>query len=180
MSRAALLAAALLAPGPVDFGRVQLGTAASRLLAVPAVAVHASGAGFSATLARGGVLVVFEPYEPREEERGVLVLTLRTGTRRVALRGAAVDTIAPTVTLHAPAAVRAGSAATVRFDASDNDLVRTCTLAVDGRVVARIAYPATGIRWRVPRGLRGVARLTLTAVDRSGNRASARASAAVH
>ena len=53
MTPAALVAAVLLvpagAPASIDFGAVQLGGAALHRLAVPALAVSASGAGFSAT-----------------------------------------------------------------------------------------------------------------------------------
>jgi hypothetical protein len=178
MSRAAVPAAVVLAlggpPASVDFGSIELGGAAHQTLPVPALGVSAGGAGFSATRTPRGVLVVFEPYEPGEEATGVLVLRLRSGRLvRVALHGRGIDTKPPSVTVATPQAVRAGRPLVVRFAATDNDLVRTCTLAVDGRVVARTAWPAARFRWRVPLRLRGTVRLTITAVDRAGNRASA-------
>src|SRR6266702_2984713 len=83
MSPAALLAATLLvpavAPASIDFGAVQLGGAALHRLAVPALGVSVSGAGFSATRTAHGVLIVFEPYELGEEAAGTLTLTLASG-----------------------------------------------------------------------------------------------------
>jgi hypothetical protein len=62
---------------------------------------------------------------------------------------------------------------TIRFAATDNDLVRSCTLRVAGRVIAHLQWPASAFRWRVPAGLGAQARITVVAVDRAGNRASA-------
>jgi hypothetical protein len=174
MSPAALLAAALLvpagAPASIDFGAVELGGAALHRLAVPALGVSVSGAGFSATRTAHGVLIVFEPYELHEEVTGTLTLRLRSGVVRVALHGHGVDTIAPTLSVETPRAARVGRALTIRFEASDNDLVRFCRLTVGGRVIARLAWPASTFRWRVPSGLGRRARITVTAVDRAGNR----------
>jgi hypothetical protein len=176
MSRAALLAAALLVqaapPASIDFGPVELGGASLHRLAVPALAVSATGAGFSATRVRGGVLVVFEPYELHEVATGMLVLHTASGLRRVELEGRGIDTIRPVVTIETPRGVQAGREVTLRFTASDNDLVRTCTLWVAKQVIARLPWPASTFRWRVPAGLRH-ARVTVVAVDRAGNRGSA-------
>jgi hypothetical protein len=177
MSSAALLAAVLLvpagAPASIDFGAVELGGAALHRLAVPALGVSVSGAGFSATRTAHGVLIVFEPYELHEEVTGTLTLKLRSGIVRVALHGHGIDTIAPTVSVETPRAARAGRSLTIRFAATDNDLVRFCTLTVGGRVIARLPWPASAFRWRVPGGLGAHARVTVVAVDRAGNRASA-------
>src|SRR3954468_8149032 len=177
MSRGMLLAAALLLsaapPASIDFGPVQLGGAASRRLAVPALAVTAAGAGFSAARTRGGVLIVFEPYELHEEVVGHLTLVTRKGLVRIGLRGLGFDTIPPTVTVETPRAVRTGRTVTIRFSASDNDLVRACTLENGGRVIARLPWPASTYRWRVPRRAGAHARITVVAVDRAGNRGSA-------
>ena len=168
-----LLAAAVLLPagppGSIDFGAVQLGGAASRLLAVPALAVTASGAGFSATRAAGGVLIVFEPYELHEQVAGRLTLRTRTGLVRIALGGHGIDTIPPTVSVETPRATRVGRVLMIRFEASDNDLVRTCTVVVGGKTIARLRWPASTYRWRVPRGI-ARAHITVVAVDRAGNR----------
>ena len=53
------------------------------------------------------------------------------------------------------------------------DLVRTCTLTVAGRLIARLPWPASTFRWSVPAGLGPRARITVVAVDRAGNRAVA-------
>ena len=177
MSRAALLAAALLAPGahpaPIDFGLVELGAAAHRVLRVSALEAEASGAGFSAAPARGGVLIVFEPYELGEEATGVLRLRTSTGLVRIGLRGRGVDTIPPTVTVDTRRSARAGRPLTIRFAATDNDLVSTCTLSVGGRVIGRLAWPASIFRWLVPAGRRRFVRVTVVARDRAGNHGSA-------
>jgi hypothetical protein len=177
MSPAALLAAALLvpagAPASIDFGAVELGGAALHRLAVPALGVSASGAGFSATRTAHGVLIVFEPYELHEEVTGTLTLRTASGPLRIALRGHGIDTIPPAVTVETPRALRAGGFMTIRFAATDNDLVRSCTLTVGGRVIARLPWPASAFRWRVPTGLGGRTHVTVIAVDRAGNRATA-------
>jgi hypothetical protein len=177
MSRAALPAAVLLLlaspPRSIDFGSVELGGAALHRLAVPALGVSASGAGFSATRTAGGVLIVFEPYELQEVATGTLTLRMPSGFVRIALRGVGIDTIAPKVTVETPRSARAGRPLTIRFAATDNDLVRSCTLTIAGRVIARLPWPATTFRWLVPAGLGARARITVIAVDRAGNRASA-------
>ncbi|MDP9223814.1 MAG: hypothetical protein M3P18_08140 [Actinomycetota bacterium] len=177
MKCAALLAAALLTPGAppasIDLGSVELGGAALRMLALPALSVSVSGAGFSATRTKGGVLLVFEPYELHEEATGALTLRLRSGFVRIALRGHGIDTIPPSVSVETPRAAVAGRPLTIRFAATDNDLVRTCTLKVTGRVIARLSWPVSTFRWQIRPWLRGAARITVTAVDRAGNRASA-------
>jgi hypothetical protein len=177
MRRAALLAAALLVPaGPaasIDFGPVELGRAASHVLRVSALDATASGAGFSATRIRGGVLIVFEPYELDEEARGVLTLRMPSGFVRVALRGRGVDTIPPTVTVTTPHSATAGRPLTIDFAATDNDLVSTCTIKVEGQVIGRLSWPASTFRWLVPTGLRRSVRITVIAHDRAGNHASA-------
>jgi hypothetical protein len=176
MSPAAVLAAVLLvpagAPASIDFGAVQLGGAALHRLAVPALAVSASGAGFSATRTEHGVLIVFEPYELHEQVTGKLTLRTAAGVMRIALRGHGIDTIPPVVTVATPRAARAGQTLTIRFAATDNDLVRSCTLTVAGRVIARLPWPASAFRWRVPTGLGARTRITVIAVDRAGNRTS--------
>jgi hypothetical protein len=169
MSRGMVLAAVLLAPA-VDFGPVQLGSAAHQRVAVPGRVVSVSGAGFSATSVPGGVYVVFEPYELREQVSGTLRLRTPRGLVRIALRGHGVDTIPPTVSVATPRS--ANGAVTIRFEASDNDLVRTCVLVAGGRTIARLPWPASMYRWHVPAGLRR-ARVTVVAVDRAGNRAGA-------
>jgi hypothetical protein len=177
MPRVALLAAALLVqgapPGSIDFGPVQLGHAAPRTLRVHALEVAASGAGFSAARTRDGVLVVFEPYEPGEEATGVLTLRMRTGRMRIGLRGRGIDTVRPSVNVDTPRPAVAGRPLTIHFSATDNDLVRTCTLRVRGRVIGRLAWPASTFRWLVPTGLAERVRITVVAIDRSGNRGSA-------
>jgi hypothetical protein len=181
MSRAALLAAALLVPGAppasINFGSVELGDAASYLLRVPALAATASGPGFSATSTHGGVLIVFEPYELDEEATGTLTLRMRSGLVRIALRGHGIDAIPPSVAVKTPHAARAGRPLTIHFAATDNDLVSTCTLKVEGHVIGRLSWPASTFRWLVPTGLRGSVRISVIAVDRAGNRASATSSA---
>ena len=177
MSRAVLLAAALLVPGApaasIDFGPVELGGAAHRLLRVSALDVSASGAGFSATRAKGGVLIVFEPYELGEQAIGTLTLKTASGLVRIRLRGHGIDTIPPSVTVETPVTATAGRPLQIRFAASDNDLVSTCTLKVDGHTVGRLLWPASTFRWLVPAGTRGPIRITVVAVDRAGNHASA-------
>ena len=172
-----LLAAALLLPAAppasIDFGSVQLGGAASRRLAVPALAVTASGAGFSATRIAGGILIVFEPYELHEEADGLLRLRTRAGLVRIALHGRGIDTFSPNVTVATPRGARVGRTLTIRFTATDNDLVRVCLLEVGGRVIARLPWPASAYRWIVPHGLRARERITVVAVDRAGNRGAA-------
>jgi len=182
MSRAALLAAALFLPAApalpanppraIDFGPVQLGGAAHHTVAI-AGGVSASGAGFSATETARGVLVVFEPYELDEIAAGTLTVRTPTGVVRVALRGRGVDTIRPRVTVATPRFARAGRPLTIRFAAVDNDLVRICTLTVAGRVVARLPWPVSAYRWQVPRTVGSRMRVTVTAIDRAGNRGSA-------
>jgi len=177
MPRVALLAAALLGhgapPGPIDFGPVQLGHAARHVVRVHALEVAASGAGFSAALTRGGVLVVFEPYERGEVATGTLTLQLRSGRVRIHLHGHGVDTVPPRVSVDTPTSAAAGRQLTIHFAATDNDLVRICTLAVRGRVIGRLAWPASTFRWLVPTGLAKRVRVTVVAIDRAGNRASA-------
>jgi hypothetical protein len=176
MTRAAL-AAAMLAPlappASIVFGPVQLGGAATHPLRVPALGVTASGAGFSATRMRGGVLIVFEPYELDEEMTGMLTLRTRSGVVRIALRGRGIDTIPPGVTVTTPRATPAGRPLTIHFAATDNDLVSACRLEVDGHVIARLSWPASTFRWLVPARLRGPVRIRVVAFDRAGNRASA-------
>jgi hypothetical protein len=175
MTSAVLVAAGLLLAPPVpvsvDFGSVQLGGASVQRLNVRALHASASGAGFSATATGRGVVVVFEPYELREVAKGTLRLGLSSGTVRIALRGRGIDTIPPVVTVETPRTARVGRTLTIRFAASDNDLVRSCTVEVGGRVVARLTWPVSSYRWRVPGGLRGRVRVTVVAVDRAGNRA---------
>jgi hypothetical protein len=171
---ALLLAAALgpLAPPPaIDFGAVELGRAGVRTLAVSADAARATGAGFSATAFTRGVLVVFEPYD-LDDVDGELLLQMPTGPVRVALHGRGVDTIAPRVALEA--ITTRGRTVTVRFSASDNDLVAACVLSAGGRELARSGWPSSTLRARVPGSARAP-RITVTAVDRAGNRAAATA-----
>jgi hypothetical protein len=181
MSPAVVLAVALLLAPPVpvavDFGSVELGGASVQRLNVRALHASASGAGFSATATGRGVVVVFEPYELREIATGTLRLRLSSGTVRIALRGRGIDTVPPVVTVETPRTARVGRTLTIRFAASDNDLVRSCTVEVGGRVVARLTWPVSSYRWHVPSGLRGRVRITIVAVDRAGNRtvASSRA-----
>jgi hypothetical protein len=174
MSRGMLLAAALLLPAAppasIDFGSVELGGAATHRLAIPALAVTASGAGFSAAQSAGGVLVVFEPYELHERADGTLTVRTRSGLVRIALHGRGIDTLRPNVTVATPSGARVGRTLTILFSASDNDLVQTCTLDVAGRVIARLPWPASTYRWRVPSGLGARARITVVARDRAGNR----------
>jgi hypothetical protein len=160
-------------PALIDFGPVQLGGAATQRVSLPALRLVASGAGFSAARTAGGILIVFEPYELREVATGSVRVRTRTGVVRIRLRGHGIDTIRPTVTVSTPHGVRAGSVVTIRFAASDNDLVRACTLRVGGRVIARLRYPASVYRWRVPSGLRARERITVVAADRAGNRRTA-------
>lgn len=177
MSRAALLAAVLLVPSAppasIDFGPVQLGGAAQHTLRVSALDATASGAGFSATRTQGGVLIIFEPYELNEQMTGTLTLKTHAGLVHIALRGHGIDTIPPRVTVETPQAAHAGHPLPIRFVATDNDLVRTCTLEVGGRVIGRLPWPVSTFRWLVPNGLRGELQITVVAVDRAGNHASA-------
>jgi hypothetical protein len=177
MTSAVLVAAGLLLAPPVpvsiDFGSVQLGGASVQRVNVSAVRAVASGAGFSATATRHGVVIVFEPYVLHEVAKGALKLRLVSGTVRIALRGRGIDTIPPVVTVETPRAARRGKMLTIRFAASDNDLVRSCTVEAAGRVLARLAWPVSSYRWQVPAGLGPVIRVRVTAVDRAGNRASA-------
>ena len=177
MSRAALLAAVLLVPGApsasIDFGPVQLGGAARHVLRMSVLDATASGAGFSATRTHGGVLIVFEPYELNEQATGTLRLKTRTGVVQITLNGHGIDTIPPNVTVETPQAAHAGRRLRIHFDANDNDLVRTCTLEIGRQVVGRLSWPASTFDWLVPAGLRGPLRITVVAVDRAGNRASA-------
>jgi hypothetical protein len=160
-------------PALIDFGRVQLGGAATQRVSLPALGLTASGAGFSAARTAGGILIVFEPYELREPATGSVRVRTRGGVVRIRLRGRGIDTIRPSVTVATPHGVHAGSVVTIRFEASDNDLVRACTLRVGGRVIARLRYPASAYRWRVPSGLRARERIKVVAVDRAGNRRAA-------
>lgn len=96
---------------------------------------------------------------------------------QIALRGHGIDTIPPNVTVETPPAAHAGRRLRLHFDATDNDLVRTCMLEVGRRIIARLSWPATTFNWIVPTGLRGSLRITVIAVDRAGNRASATTSA---
>jgi hypothetical protein len=177
MSPAALLAAAALAAGPppasLDLGAVQLGYAVRRVVRMHVLRAAASGAGFSVARTRGGVVVVFEPYELGEEAEGTLAVRTPSRLVRIALRGRGIDTLRPRVTVETPRAAFAGRALTLRFTAVDNDLVRSCTLSVGGRVVGRVGGPASAFRWRVPAGIGRHARVGVVAVDRAGNRASA-------
>jgi len=160
-------------PALIDFGPVQLGGAATQRVSLPALGLVAAGAGFSAARTAGGILIVFEPYELHEVVTGSVRVRTRNGVFRIRLRGHGIDTIRPTVTIATPTGVRAGSFVTIRFAASDNDLVRVCTLRIGGRVIARLRYPASTYRWRVPAGLRAHERITVVAVDRAGNRRAA-------
>jgi hypothetical protein len=177
MSRAALLAAVLLFPSAppvsIDFGPVQLGGAARHVLHMSVLDATASGAGYSATRTHGGVLIVFEPYELHEQATGTLTLKTHAGLVQIALRGHGIDTIPPQVTIETPKAAHAGRRLRIHFDATDNDLVRTCTLEIGRHVIARLSWPATTFDWIVPTGRRGPLRITVVAVDRAGNHASA-------
>ena len=177
MSRAALLAAILLVPGAppasIDFGPVQLGGAARHVLRMSVLDATASGAGFSATRTHGGVLIVFEPYELDEQATGTLTLKTDAGLMQVALRGHGIDTIPPNVTIETPQAAHVGRRLLIHFDATDNDLVRSCTLEVGRHIIARLPWPASSFDWFIPTGLRGSLRITVVAVDRAGNRGSA-------
>jgi hypothetical protein len=177
MSRAALLAAVLLVPSApnasIDFGPVQLGGAAHRMLRVSALKASASGAGFSASRTKGGVLIVFEPYELGEQATGTLTLKTTSGLIRIRLRGHGIDTMPPSVTVETPVAATAGHPLLIRFEATDNDLVSTCTIKINGQTIARLLWPASTFRWLVPAGTRRPIRITVVAVDRAGNHASA-------
>jgi hypothetical protein len=72
-----------------------------------------------------------------------------------------------------PDVSRSGKRMTIRFSAIDNDLVTAMTLEVRGKVIGRLSWPASTYRWLVPAGLHGQVRITVSAVDRAGNRASA-------
>jgi hypothetical protein len=156
----------------VDFGAVQVGSAALRTLPSPAHVVSVSGVGFSATTSKRGVVLAYEPYEPGDTDTGRLVLRIGSRLVHIPLRGHGIDTIAPTLTVATPQAAGAGRTLVVRFAAADNDLVAACTLAVAGRGVVRVPWPATRLRWRVPAALRGAIRIVVSAVDRAGNVAS--------
>jgi hypothetical protein len=177
MSPAALLAAFLLVPSAppasINFGPVQLGSAARRMLQVSALNATASGAGFSATRTHGGVLIVFEPYELDEQATGKLTFKTRTGIVTIALSGHGIDTIPPRVVVETPRAAHAGKRLRVHFDATDNDLVRSCTLKIGRHVIGRLAWPVSTYDWLVPTGLRGPLQITVVAIDRAGNHASA-------
>jgi hypothetical protein len=156
----------------VDFGAVQVGSAAFRTLPSPARIVSVSGVGFSAAASKGGVLVAYEPYEPDETGTGRLVLRIGSQVVHIPLRGHGIDTIAPALSVAAPRTATAGRTVVVRFTAADNDLVAACILTVAGRRVGRVPWPATSLRWRVPAALRGAIRIVVRAVDRAGNVAS--------
>ena len=156
----------------VDFGAVQVGSAALRTLPPPARVVSVSGVGFSATTSKRGVVLAYEPYEPGDTDTGRLVLRIGSRVVQIPLRGHGIDTIAPTLTVTTPHATGAGGTLVVRFTAADNDLVTACTLAVAGRRVVRARWPVTSLRWRVPATLRGAIRIVVSAVDRAGNVAS--------
>jgi hypothetical protein len=95
------------------------------MLRVSALAATASGAGFSATRTRAGVLIVFEPYELGEQATGTLTLSTASGLTRIRLLGRGIDTIPPGVTVETPVAATAGRPLQIRFDATDNDMVST-------------------------------------------------------
>ena len=116
---------------------------------------------------------MFEPYEIDEQATGTLTLTTGSGLVHIRLLGHGIDTIPPRVMVETPRAATAGRLLQIRFDATDNDLVKTCALEVDGRIVGRIPWPSSTFRWLVPTGLRGRIRFTVVAVDRAGNHASA-------
>jgi hypothetical protein len=156
---------------------VQLGGAAQHTLRLPALDATASGAGFSATRTHSGVLIVFEPYELNEQATGTLTLKTHAGLVHIALRGDGIDTIPPRVTVETPQAAHAGHPLQIHFNATDNDLVRTCTLKVGRQVIGRLPWPASTFRWLVPTGLHGQLRVTIVAIDRAGNHASATTSA---
>jgi hypothetical protein len=156
----------------VDFGAVQVGSAAFRTLPSPARIVSVSGVGFSAAASQRGVVVAYEPYEPGDTETGRLVLRIGSRIVHMPLRGHGVDTIAPTLSVATPRTAVGGRTLMIRFTAADNDLVAACALAADGRRVARVRWPATSLRWRVPATLRGAIRIVVSAVDRAGNVAS--------
>jgi hypothetical protein len=156
----------------VDFGAVQVGSAAFRTLPSAARIVSISGVGFSAAASKRGILVAYEPYEPDDRGTGRLVLRIGSRVVHIPLRGHGIDTIAPALSVTAPHTAIAGRTVVIRFTAADNDLVDACTLAVAGRKVARVPWPATNLRWRVPAALRGAVRIVIRAVDRAGNVAS--------
>ncbi len=103
----------------------------------------------------------------------MLTLRMRSGLVRIALRGHGIDTIPPGVAVETPRGAPAGRPLTIRFAATDNDVVSTCTIEVEGHVIGRLSWPASTFRWLVPNELRGAVRITVIAVDRAGNRASA-------
>jgi len=156
----------------VDFGAVQVGSAALRTLLSPARVVSVAGVGFSAADSSRGVVVAYEPYEPGDTDTGRLVLRIGSRVVHIPLRGHGIDTVAPTLSVTAPRAVGVGRTLVVRFTAADNDLVEACALAIDGRRVASAPWPATSLRWHVPAALRGAVRIVVSAVDRAGNVAS--------
>jgi hypothetical protein len=181
MSRAALLAAILLAPSAppasIDFGSVQLGGAARHLLRVAALDANASGAGFSATRTRGGVLIVFEPYELHEKanRHAHAENEFRTGAGQTA-RARHRHHPTPRNSRNAIRSV-CRSYAHRPFRCDRQRLVSTCTLMVNGHVIGRLRWPASTFCWRIPTGLRGPIRITVDALDRAGNHATATTSA---
>jgi hypothetical protein len=156
----------------VDFGAVQVGSAALRTLPSRARIVSVAGVGFSASSSPRGVVVVYEPYEPNEEGTGRLVLRIGSRLVHIPLRGHGIDTLRPSLAVMAPRTVIAGRALMIRFSAADNDLVATCVVAVNSRTTARLPWPVTSFRWLVPAGVRGAVRITVRARDRTGNTAT--------
>jgi hypothetical protein len=156
----------------VDFGAVQVGSAALRTLPAPARIVSISGVGFSAARSSRGVVVAYEPYEPNEEGKGRLVLRIGSRLVHIPLRGRGIDTLRPALTVITPRTAVAGSTIVIRFSAADNDLVVACVVAVNGHAVARLPWPATSFRWLVPADAHGSIRITVSAHDRSGNTAT--------
>jgi hypothetical protein len=153
----------------VDFGAVQVGSAALRTLPAPARIVSISGVGFSAARSSRGVVVVYEPYEPNEAGIGRLVVRIGSRLVHIPLRGRGIDTLRPALTVTVPPTAVAGRTLVIRFSAADNDLVAVCIVTVNGRAVARLPWPATSFRWLVPAGARGSIRISVSARDRSGN-----------
>ncbi len=156
----------------VDFGTVQVGSAALRTLPAPARIVSVVGIGFSATSSSRGVVVVYEPYEPNENGTGRLVLRIGSRLVHIPLRGRGIDTLRPALTVFAPRTAVAGRALLIRFSAADNDLVAVCSVTVNGHAAARLRWPATSFRWLVPAGARGRVRIGVSARDRVGNTAT--------
>ena len=77
------------------------------------------------------------------------------------------------MTIETPQRAHAGRRLRIHFDATDNDLVRTCTIEIGRHIIGRLSWPASTFHWFVPTGLHGPLRITVVAVDRAGNRASA-------